>query len=198
MSTSLNKKIDLDNVVWEQEEFNRSIESNDMYAVQKYLNQSKKTDTLSIHLHLAIIKASTLGLLDMVKLLMEYKKFHLVDKFNNKNNPIQYAARNGHIEIVKFLLENKDFTIEVGDNITLRNASKNGHFDIVKLLLNDDRIDPSAYYNFAILVSNDNHHKEITEFLWNDIRVKNTLQSDDIDLYNELIKIDIQNKVSCF
>jgi ankyrin repeat protein len=48
--------------------------------------------------------------------------------------PIRWAAEEGHLEIVKFLLE-RGADMTANNNVAIRMAAKNGHFDTVALLV---------------------------------------------------------------
>ena len=76
----------------------------------------------------------------------------------DENNAIRWASQNGHLEVVKILLQ--DPRVDPGifqnwllydkigrgakDNNPIRVASQMGHLEIVKLLMKDPRVDPSA------------------------------------------------------
>ena len=120
-----------------------------------------------------------------------------VDPANN-NNAIRHAAKNGYLEIFKLLLNDPRSDPSDKHNYAIILASKNGHTDIVQLLLNDTRVDPSEFNNNSILLSFRDDHTDIVKLLWDDKRVKNTLQNDNINLYNTLKKQEIKKKVSEF
>ncbi len=72
--------------------------------------------------------------------LEEIKKLNLsIEDIRSDNNcALRWACRNGHIEVVKFLID-KGLTLEdirSEDNFALRCASKNGHLEVVKFLIN--------------------------------------------------------------
>jgi ankyrin repeat protein len=81
---------------------------------------------------------------------------------------LEIACQNGHIEIVKLLLQHKDVII---CNFPIRTASYHGHFEIVKLLLQDSRVDPSEYDNLAVSFAIYGGHCEIVKLLLQDPRV---------------------------
>jgi ankyrin repeat protein len=117
---------------------------------------------------------------------------------NETINSIQYACQYGSTALVKLLLNNK--TIEPSKELdwSIIRASTNGHHNIVKLLLNDERINPTVEKNQAIINAFKGRYRKTVKLLWDDTRVKNTLKKDYIDLYNELVKNDIKNKVKEF
>ena len=111
----------------------------------------------------------------------------------------QEAVEQNKIEKVKALLINKKLDPSFNRNICIKYASSEGYSEIVKILLKDDRVDPAWTKNYAITAAYDNKHFDIVNLLWKDQRVKNTLQKDDINLYNELIKKDkLKQKIEVF
>jgi hypothetical protein len=115
-----------------------------------------------------------------------------------KNIPIRLAAKYGHTEVFKLLLD--DPRVDPSDDFdyAIQAASKNGHCAILNYLLKDKRVDPLRENNWAI--KNANQHKQLSSvlILWNDPRVKNTLRQDDFDLFNQLIKKDLKQKINEF
>ena len=77
------------------------------------------------------------------------------------NWPLRWAAKNGHLEIVKVLLPYSD--PKAFDNFALRWAARNGYIDIVKLLLplSDVKTFDSEALRWAVL----NKHLEIVKLL---------------------------------
>jgi hypothetical protein len=73
------------------------------------------------------------------------------------------AAENGHFEIVKFLLEN-GANVNVLDDYSLRWAARNGHFEIVKFLL-ENGANVHACKDYALRHAAANGHLEIVEYL---------------------------------
>lgn len=134
-------------------------------------------------------------------------------------NKFYTFIKENDIENVKSLLKNKKVDVSAEDNWAIELASTSGHFDIVKLLLDDKRVDPTdnrnwtiqstykkAYYdildsvnkkNFNIFSFN-NEYVNIIKLLWKDERVKSSLKNDDDELYEELIKQDISDKIEGF
>ena len=69
---------------------------------------------------------------------------------SKKNTPLHMAARNDHIEIVKFL------TIEMHCDPTSRNADNdtalaimNGHSDVVQFFISDQNCDPKIPHEYG-------------------------------------------------
>ncbi|MBS0286996.1 MAG: ankyrin repeat domain-containing protein [Proteobacteria bacterium] len=95
-----------------------------------------------------------------------------VDLANAANEAIGEAARNGQLDVVKLLLQDKRVDPTAKENQAIRNAAKNGHLDVVKLLLDDKRADPSSQNNEAILEAAKNGHADVVDLLLQDNRVK--------------------------
>jgi ankyrin repeat protein len=84
---------------------------------------------------------------------------------------IRLASKNGHVEVVKLLLNDPRVDPSAENNYAIRLASENGHVEAVKLLLNDPRVDPSAENNDAIRWASKNGHAEVVKLLLNDPRI---------------------------
>jgi hypothetical protein len=84
------------------------------------------------------------------------------------------------------------------NNLSNDNYDNNNTMEIITLLLSYSRVDPSASNNLAISQANLNELEYVVSLLWKDIRVKNTLSENNNNLYNRLLKIDIQNKIVKF
>lgn len=84
------------------------------------------------------------------------------------NQAFHWACRNGHLEIVNVLLDDKRI---VPDNETFLFTCRNGHIDVVKRLLADPRIDPTYENNLAIIWAGSSGHPEIVSLLLADPRV---------------------------
>jgi ankyrin repeat protein len=109
------------------------------------------------------------------------------DPSKDDNDVIQFAARYGHIEIVKILLADKRADPSAYNNYAILFASEYGHIEVVKQLLNDKRVDPSENNNYAIRLAARNGHTEIVKMLLADKRV------DPSDHNNYVIKLAAQN-----
>ncbi|RKP18107.1 hypothetical protein ROZALSC1DRAFT_30161, partial [Rozella allomycis CSF55] len=70
------------------------------------------------------------------------------DPSADENYAIRVAARNGHTEIVKYLLTNPRVDPRANGNYAIQRASKYGHADVVKLLL----ADPRMLLNFCLQI----------------------------------------------
>jgi ankyrin repeat protein len=101
--------------------------------------------------------------IDMIEL------FQHVEPFIKNNFPIQWAAKNGEVEMVRHLLNNILVDPSANGNSAIRHASENGHVEVVRLLLTDKPVDPSA---FAIQMASENGHIEVVKLLLTDLSTK--------------------------
>jgi hypothetical protein len=90
---------------------------------------------------------------------------------DEKNYAIQWASKNGHVEVVKLLLSDECVDPSDDGNYAIQQASENGHVEVVKLLLSDERVDPSAHNNYAVRWASKNGHVEVVKLLLSDERV---------------------------
>jgi ankyrin repeat protein len=81
------------------------------------------------------------------------------------------AVKNGHVEIVDYLLRHAMFDPSVDDNHAVRMAADCGHLAVVDRLLQDKRVDPSADNNYAVGLAAENGHLAVVERLLQDPRV---------------------------
>ena len=109
-----------------------------------------------------------------------------------------FAIEENNIEKVKTLLSLKKENPAYNKNYVIGVSAEAGCLDIVKLLLEDSRVDPSDDNNYAIKLAHKNKYTNIVEILWNEKCVKNTLKQDNLELYNNLMRKDIKNKVDEF
>lgn len=63
------------------------------------------------------------------------------------------AAQNGHLSIVKLLLNDPRVDPTAEDNYPLRKSAANGHIKVVEELLKDPRVDPSCNNFYAYFKS---------------------------------------------
>jgi len=87
-----------------------------------------------------------------------HKKFNL-----DINSTFRWASSNGHLEVVKFLVE-KGADIHADDNYAFCWASKNGHLEVVKFLV-EKGADIHANNNVALRLASMNAQLEIIKFL---------------------------------
>ena len=126
-----------------------------------------------------------------------------VDPSYNNNNAIRFSSENGHTEIVELLLNDKRIDPAYDNNWAIQSAIIDGYISIVELLLADERVDPSDEMNYALLLALDYKQNNIKQnnifnLLWKDKRIKNTLKNDNLELYNNLTRTEIEKKVNLF
>jgi ankyrin repeat protein len=85
---------------------------------------------------------------------------------------IRWASRNGHSEVVRFLLGLRGVDPSAKTNYSIRWACENGHVEIVRLLLADDRCNPSDQNNAALLWASVNGHPQVVKMLLSSLRVE--------------------------
>jgi ankyrin repeat protein len=146
----------------------KSIRNNDVAQV-KLLLLSDSIDLIDDN---PISCASSRGFTEIVQLLLNDGR---ADPTDDSNYALYIASKNGHIEVVRLLLQWSSGTKRVDptadDNCAIRIASENGHIEIVLLLLQDPRVDPSADGNQAIRYASENGHVEVVRLLLEDPRV---------------------------
>ena len=111
-------------------------------------------------LNRALVRASELGRLDIVKYLIGAG----ADISNKFFEPLKAAAENGHLEVVKYFIEEKGVDIHVGTDHVLRYAAERGYLDIVKYAYSKGA-DLSAFYSYPLFWAARNKHFEIAEWL---------------------------------
>ena len=77
--------------------------------------------------------------------------------------PISEASKNGHLEILKCLIE-KGFDINDMEDFALRIASRDGHLDVVKYLV-EHGANIHAKHDESLLWAKINKHEKISEYL---------------------------------
>jgi ankyrin repeat protein len=184
-----------------QIKFQMAIEDNNINVVKKLI-KDKEIDISYLN-NKAIHSSSKNGYIDIVKLLLESDK----DVFKHTCNPLYEATISNHITIIKILL--KDTRIgNVNLESSLIIAARLNYIEITSLLLKDERVDPSYSSNCAIRYAHYYENPEIVKLLWSNKKFKNTLKNDEISIelltktkphiYNELLILDIKNKIERF
>jgi ankyrin repeat protein len=105
-----------------------------------------------------------------------YKKFYknilLIKKMvTTAYNTLINACKDGHVDVVKLLLNNDRVDPAADDNDAIQWACRNGHEKVVELLLADGRADPAADNNFAIYWACREGHDKVVKLLVADGRV---------------------------
>lgn len=124
------------------------------------------------------------------------------EKINSEsfNICLDIAASNGSFESVKYLLNHnkKHYKFILNDNKALQVSVREEFVDIVNLILEDNQIDPTLYNNSAIKIAIEIDNKKIIKTLWKKHNVKKYFKEHDKELYNEICKSDVQDKVKQF
>ncbi|KAK8843042.1 hypothetical protein M9Y10_025230 [Tritrichomonas musculus] len=106
--------------------------------IQRYKEFYKKQfDVCNEESMTPLVCACKAGSLECVKLILKKSKIDL-NMIGRKHHPLIEAASNGHIDIVKFLLEQNNTDIKQESSqrcAALDEAISKGYFDIVKLLI---------------------------------------------------------------
>ena len=103
-----------------------------------------------------LIEAARNGRLDHAAILLD-KGAH-----NTFTAPI--AAANGHLDVLKYLVEKEGFDIHVESEAALRFASQNGYLDIVKYLM-EKGADIHALWDFSLRHASENGHLNVVKYL---------------------------------
>lgn len=91
-----------------------------------------------------------------------------------RNIAIRIACCNGHVDIVKLLLQDERVDPADDSNFAIRYASCFDHVDVVELLLQDSRVDPTSHNNWALKVASRHNNFKVVEVLLQDGRVEVT------------------------
>lgn len=78
----------------------------------------------------------------------------------------RYAASAGHLEVVKIFLR-YNCNVNADNDYSVRYAAANGHFQVVKLLV-DHGANASALDDFALVAASSNGHLELVSYLLNE------------------------------
>jgi ankyrin repeat protein len=114
------------------------------------------------------IEASQYGDVKKVKRLLE-QGINFADDKASYGKAMYRASKNGHIEIMKLLILNKDKACETTNsdmyNCVFRWSSRDGHLKIVRSLLSNPKVNVSNGHNYAIRYASQNGHIEIVKLL---------------------------------
>jgi hypothetical protein len=116
---------------------------------------------------------------------------------NNNERFIKFIRTND-IEGINISIKFKKIKLNYKNNRFIIDVAVFGRSEIISLLLKYEEVDPSDELNYAISLAHSQNHTKIISLLLNDKRVKNTLKKDNVDLYNQLTKLDIKEKVENF
>jgi hypothetical protein len=99
----------------------------------------EKLFNLTESINAVFTEIGTYGHTDLAKIILNSE----IKNLGDNNLGIQYAAQNGHFELVKLLLNDKRINPTKKNNWAILAANDNGYNDIVTLLFNDKRIKQS-------------------------------------------------------
>lgn len=118
-----------------QNDFNNSIESNDIEEVEKLLNSPEVNPTYFFNLPIRI--ASELGYYEIVELLLKDSR---VDPSDMDNYALRLSAENCHFDIVKLLMTHKLVDPSAFNNYAIMLSSKRKDYEMIDLLWSDKRV----------------------------------------------------------
>ena len=132
----------------------------DSYTVYKfYMDNKYELSDISDPSADIIVKASNCDNLAVVKYLVE----NGADIYN-KDYALQEACSNGHLEVVKYLVEQNTKKSKRCEGFSLVSAAKNNHLDVVKYLL-EKGVDIHTDNNDALRKASKNNHLEMVKYL---------------------------------
>eukprot|EP00899_Mesostigma_viride_P015200 jgi/Mesvir1/23681/Mv18637-RA.1 len=145
----------------------------------------KATTILLWHLQ-GFLDAASKGDLTRVKHLLERKGPSLLDaRYQDGRNALILAAGNGHLGLVKYLVEDERMSLDVrgedGSN-ALHWAAWSGHLEVVKFLVEDKRMSLDIKENDgknALLNAAQNGHLEVVKYLVEDKRMNLDIKKND-------------------
>lgn len=123
-----------------------------------------------------LFEAAGKGELEEVKTLLQHP---LVDPsfvgeevwFGLPRTVLREAAANGHVEVVRALLEDGRANPAAHESVALTRAALRGHAEVVSLLLKDQRADPTAEDNATVRWAAESGRTEVVRLLLRDPRV---------------------------
>lgn len=116
----------------------------------------------------------------------------------DKQTQFYRAIINDDLNVFKTLLNDKKVDPADKDNSALETASYYGRLNIIKLLIKDNRVNPATNNNSALYTALRWEYFEVVKLFLKDERVKDLLINNDINLYHQLKKYDIENIVEHF
>src|SRR6185369_8547242 len=107
----------------------------------------------------ALYIGAVLGSLQVVKFATEQG-----DAYAHAKSALCFAAKNGHINVVKYLIEKCNVNIHVSEDVALRISAKNGHLSVVKYLI-DSGADIHADNDAALRGAAENGYLHVIKYL---------------------------------
>jgi ankyrin repeat protein len=101
-----------------------------------------------------------------------------LNRAQDRNRPIRWAAFNGYVDIVRILL--KDPTVDPTDcdNYAFKYAAENGHIDVVQTLmeLNGHHKIETKVMKEAFFAASHNQQETTAQLLWKELRARNAFK----------------------
>jgi ankyrin repeat protein len=174
--------------------------------IQKF-KQLLKEDSFIFYDHIvkAIFKLNSKNSTPFLKILLEETNWD-VTEYNNwaiyaaarSNNAVIHACKNGHIEVVKLLINDKRVNPAANGNMALWYTANNNHPHITQLLLKQPKVNPTAKNNEFIREAIKNNNLDVAYLLWCNKRVQNTLTYKNYPFYAVLRQKDVKRKIKEF
>jgi ankyrin repeat protein len=160
-------------------ELKSAFEKKDYSAIKNLIKNKKLIPNFTLFGEIAKI-----GQTEIFKEMLSFENINP----NEDNHTFKIAAQYGNIEIIKLLLKDKRVILaEINKATILRQAAINNHFDIVELLLKSD-FNPSSFKNKIIISCLNFGCDSMVSFLWENKSIKDTLESDNEKVFNEIRK----------
>jgi hypothetical protein len=158
----------------------------DNYEAFKFLYNHEEINPHEIEEDLLFIAAMENDSIEIVDFLLKDKKLDITKSDDLIDEIISSSCDHN---ILKNILADKrinfEFIEKVDENI-IEDVVFNQDLELLKVLLEDGRFDPSFNNNAAIQTATLNYDQEFVTLLWNDERVQDSLEDDDIELYEKL------------
>ena len=104
----------------------------------------------------------------MKKILKEGKITEIIPLLNqtyNKNVILSFVCEFGHLEVVKYLVEECGVDVRVNDDHAIKCASADGRLNIVKYLVEKCGVNARAQNDFAVSEASKYGHLEVVKYL---------------------------------
>ena len=111
---------------------------------------------------------------------------------------LMHAIKKKHIPIIKILLKDKNTDPIQHNNYALGVSCDFNLIEIMHILLKDKRILPEFNDNVAMLIAHSKGNQTCIDTLWKYQNVKKTLQKSHPRIFNELMVLDMQDKIEDF
>ncbi|CDZ80937.1 Ankyrin repeats (3 copies) [Candidatus Rubidus massiliensis] len=118
----------------------------------------------------AFVKAAENGHLFLLELLTDSTNPNTnnVDVADQENAAIRAASKNGHADVVRYLLTFEEVDPSAEDNEALLEAVRAGHTEVVEELIKDERVaapDMLVFYQEAIAIAREEQKEDIFQLL---------------------------------